>query len=296
MKYSYSAATLGAGLVAISALGFATNPILGKLAYAAGANAITLGSVRFTVASVLLWLLVAARPKAQLTLRQRMQLVALGAFGVALVALMYFSALDHMGASLATGIFYTYPAMVTLVGVSQGQGLSSRAIAGLLLTTAGTWLLLSNDLNGFSWSGAALIFLAAAWYSAFILVSTRWTSGLEPVTVTTHVTSGAALVYLSVALFTGQAMPGAQAFLAGTGLALCSTVLAMITFFAGLVRVGSVRASIISTLEPVFTALLAVVALGERLMFLQAVGIGLVMVGAVAAQLKDMAAPAVEQA
>jgi drug/metabolite transporter (DMT)-like permease len=51
--------------------------------------------------------------------------------------------------------------------------------------------------------------------------------------------------------------------------------------------VGPTRASIISTLEPVFTALLAVLLLGERLTLLQTGGIALVVLGAVAAQVKE---------
>ncbi len=297
MKQAYSSTTLGAALVAVSALGYSTNPIFGKVAYAAGGNAITLGAARFTIATLLLWALVAVRPQHnRMAWGQRLRLLLLGALGMAMVALMYFSALGFMGASLATGIFYSYPAMATLVGVVRGQGLSRGAVAGLLLTTAGTWMLLSNDLNGFDWIGAALIFLAAAWYTTYLLVSERWTQGYEPVAVSAHVGSGAMLVFLTAALVTGQSFPSTPVILSGAGLALFSTVLAMITFFAGLVKVGTIRASIISTLEPVFTALLAVVVLRESLNFLQFAGIALVMVGAVAAQIKDKSTAATEQA
>lgn len=279
---------LGSALVALSALGFATNPILGKFAYAAGANSITLGAIRFTLATAGLWLVVGGRRGRGLTWRQRGQLVALGALGMGLVALLYFTALEQqIGASLATGLFYTYPAMVTGLGLVRGEGLSRGGLAGLLLTMGGTWLLLGADLGAFTWQGAVLILAAAALYSAYTLVSEVWTRGVEPLVASAHGTLGAAVVFLALALGTGQPVPQPAAFLAAAGLSLCSTILAVTTYLAGLAKVGSTRASIISTLEPVFTALLAVMFLGERLTGLQTVGIGLVMVGAVAAQTKQ---------
>jgi drug/metabolite transporter (DMT)-like permease len=51
--------------------------------------------------------------------------------------------------------------------------------------------------------------------------------------------------------------------------------------------VGPTRASIISTLEPVFTAVLAVVALGEHLTLLQTAGVLTVVAGAIAAQQRE---------
>ncbi|MDF2627007.1 MAG: multidrug transporter permease [Symbiobacteriaceae bacterium] len=291
MNNKYSGAAVGAALVALSALGYSTNPIFGKMAYSAGANAVSLLAIRFTMAAIGMWVLLAARGEAgALDKQKRWQLLALGALGQATVSLLYFVALEHIGASLATGIFYTYPAFVAVAGLFRGEGLSRLGAAGLLLTVAGTWLLLSNDLGGFTWGGAALILCASLLYTLYILVSNAWTRGTPPTVSATYVTTGAALVYLLIAAVTQPPLPGAGAYLAGAGLALCSTILAMITFFAGLPRVGSTRAAIISTLEPVFTALLAVVALHEHLGVLQTLGTALVVAGAVAAQQKEPAA------
>lgn len=288
MKHTYSAVTVGALLVALSALGYSTNPILGKVAYQAGANAITLGSIRFTTAAAALWvwLLLAGGLSAVVRLK-RLQLLLLGGCGMAVVALLYFTALEHMNASLATGLFYTYPAMVTIVARLRGEPLSVLDYTGLVLSGAGTWLVLGSGAGGFTWQGAVLILGAAALYSAYILVGEQWSQGVAPIVVSAHVTAGASLVYLTIALLTGQSFPThPAAYLGGAGLALLSTIVALVTFFAGLPKVGPARASIISTLEPVFTTLLAVVVLNESLNRAQTLGIGLVVVGAVAAQLR----------
>jgi hypothetical protein len=60
-----------------------------------------------------------------------------------------------------------------------------------------------------------------------------------------------------------------------------STVLAIVTFFAGLARVGPPAAAILSTLEPVVTVVLAAAVFGEVLSPVQLAGAALVLGAAV---------------
>jgi drug/metabolite transporter (DMT)-like permease len=64
------------------------------------------------------------------------------------------------------------------------------------------------------------------------------------------------------------------------GLGLVATAIAIQTFYAGVKRVGGARASLISTVEPVYTVVLAVILFGEHLTPMQIVG-GVVVIGAV---------------
>jgi len=59
------------------------------------------------------------------------------------------------------------------------------------------------------------------------------------------------------------------------------TVLAISLFFAGLERIGPVRTSIYSTLEPAFTLLLAVIFLGEGVTPSRAAGGALILAAVV---------------
>ncbi|HWI65484.1 MAG TPA: DMT family transporter [Symbiobacteriaceae bacterium] len=296
MNTKNNAVMWGAALVALSALGYSTNPIFGKFAYQAGATAVSMLAIRYSLGTIGLWALLGARGEGRgLTLARRLQMLTLGV-GMGLVSLLYFVALEHIGASLATGLFYTYPAFVAIVGLMRGEGLTRLGLAGLLLTAAGTWLLLGTNLGGFTWGGALLILAASGLYTLYMVISEPWTKGVAPTVSATYVTTGAAVVYLTLALVTRPPAPGLGAYLAGGGLALCSTIFALVTFFAGLPRVGPTRAAIISTLEPVFTALLAAVALHEHLSLLQVGGILLVVAGAVAAQQKERTEVAPEEA
>ena len=72
----------------------------------------------------------------------------------------------------------------------------------------------------------------------------------------------------------------AAGWAAVAGIALVSTVAAITLFFAGLARIGPTQASTLSTIEPVFTIVLAALLLGERIEMIQAIG-GVLILGAV---------------
>ncbi len=63
--------------------------------------------------------------------------------------------------------------------------------------------------------------------------------------------------------------------------ALVSTVIAIVTFFAGMERVGPVKASTLSTFEPVVTVILAAVVLREAISFTQMLGGALILMAVI---------------
>ena len=75
------------------------------------------------------------------------------------------------------------------------------------------------------------------------------------------------------------------------GLTLLSTVVAMLTFFAGLRRIGPVNTSLLSTLEPVMAVVLGAIFLGERLSLRQGLGGLLILVAVVVLARSDPGRP-----
>jgi drug/metabolite transporter (DMT)-like permease len=74
------------------------------------------------------------------------------------------------------------------------------------------------------------------------------------------------------------------------------TVLPIAAFFAGLARLGPARASILSTIEPVITILLAALVLGETIGLLQILGGALILSAGVVVGRQPQAPAAVEPA
>jgi drug/metabolite transporter (DMT)-like permease len=280
----------GTALCIGSAAAFGAMGVLGKLAYEEGATVGTLLSVRFLLAAGLFWVFVLAGGAAAGEIRAPARrdvgiALALGACGYAAQAGGYFAALERIDASLVALLVYTYPAIVGVSAIAIGRERASvRRVAALGLASGGLVLVLASARAGaLDPLGAALALGAAAVYSVYILVGDGVARRMRPRLLSALVCSGAAVTLTGGAALLGELRPedvsaegwGWLACLAGV-----STVGAVSLFFAGLERVGPTTASILSTVEPVVTVLLAFVAFGEVLSTPQLLG-GALVLGAV---------------
>jgi drug/metabolite transporter (DMT)-like permease len=274
-----------------SAAAFGAMGVLGKLAYGDGATVGTLLAVRFLLAALLFWTLVlvtgAAGELRALRGRDVAVALGLGACGYATQAGGYFAALERIDASLVALLIYTFPVMVAVAAVALGrEGFDGRRLTGLGLASGGLVLVLASAGAGaLEPLGTALALGAAVVYSAYILVSEGVAGRMRPSVLSALVSSGAALSLTAGSALLGELRPG-EVTGAGWGwlacLAVVSTVAAVNLFFAGLRRVGPTRASILSTVEPVVTVLLAYLVFGEALGGVQLLG-GALVLGAVLA-------------
>jgi drug/metabolite transporter (DMT)-like permease len=288
-----------------SGVAFGAMAIFAKLAYGEGATVGTLLAVRFTIAAALFWLLLAAtgrfRQVRALRPRDVGAALALGACGYALQSGLYFSALERIDASMLALLLYTFPAMVAVAAVAIGrERLNLRRVIALALALAGGALVVAGagagSLDGL---GTALGLGAAVVYSTYILVSDGVVARVAPLVLAAIVCTGAAVSLTIGSVALGEYRPGAMTA-AGwgwiVGLAVVSTVGAIALFFAGLRRAGPTAASILATVEPLVTVLLAFLVFGETLGPVQIAGGALVLAAVVALQLRTSAAAEVPAA
>jgi drug/metabolite transporter (DMT)-like permease len=272
-----------------SGAAFGAMAIFGKFAYDEGATVGTLLAVRFALAAALFWAMVVAGGLAHqvrgLGGRDLGLGLALGACGYSLQAGCYFTALNRIDASLLSLLLYTYPAIVAAAAVALGrERINARRLAALGLASGGLILVLAGAGAGkLDPIGAALGLAAAVVYTAYILTSEGVAARLRPVVLSALVCTGAAISLTAGSALIGEFRPG-DLTLAGWGwlacLAAVSTVGAVSLFFAGLARVGATAASILSTVEPVVTVVLAYLVFAEVLGVVQIVG-GVLVIAAV---------------
>jgi drug/metabolite transporter (DMT)-like permease len=300
---------VGPALCLMSAAFFGAMPIFGKFAYEAGVSPSALLLVRFTMAAAILAILLLLRPELRQTdpdarrsgpgggSRRRAIAIAvgLGAVGYAAQAGLYFSALQRMDASLLSLILYTYPVLVTVGAVLlRRDRLTPRRWLALLVASGGTVLVLLGA-GGMSFHpvGAALAFGSAMVYTTYILISDAVVHELAPVVLSTLVMGGAAGTLGVRAAMTGGVDLDfkVSGWFWLTCIAVVSTVLAMLAFFAGLRRTGASTTAILSTFEPVVTTALATLTLHESLSGVQLLGGSLVLASVVVLQLRQSRAP-----
>lgn len=276
--------TVGLAYVAISAVSFGTLGIFGKLGSRHGIPLSTLLGLRFSLAAVCLWTLAALRHDiARLDRRRNAGLAAMGVMYV-LQATAFFSSLRSIPAAITSILLYVYPVLVTLLArVVLRERLTRTRMLALLLACIGVLLVVGPTPTGhLDLAGVLLGLTSAVVYSCYILTGGVLLRGVPALHASAVITTVGGACFL-VAAAVGGELHGldAQAWGIIAGLAIVPTLIAATLFLAGLSRVGPTRASIVSTLEPATTALLAALVLGEGLSALRLLGGAVVLVAAV---------------
>ncbi|MDN4573727.1 EamA family transporter [Pandoraea cepalis] len=276
----------GVALIAVSASAFGAMAIFARAAAASGADIFAMLLFRFFVAAVLLLAWCRLQRVRFPSRRQALGIALMGGIGYVGQSLCYFGALQYAQASLVALLLYLYPVFVTiLAAIFLHERLTPVTLGALALCSLGTALTVGGGQG--QPLGMALAVAAALIYSGYIVIGARLTRGVDARATATLVCLAATVSFGAMAAVrTTQGLPlhwpaGAGGWAALAAIAVCSTVVAILTFFAGLQRLGAGRASMLSTLEPVVTVLLAAMLLGETLTAAQLGGGVLILAGVV---------------
>jgi drug/metabolite transporter (DMT)-like permease len=284
MKHIRSATAnrwLGLLLIITSAISFGAMPIFARLAYASGADPITVLFLRFTIAAVVTTLIMivskTAFPRGLILL----ELILLGAIGYVGESLAYFMALTMASAGLVALLLYIYPVLVTaLSAIFLKEHLTPAKLVALFLALSGTALTIRITSGG-SMLGILLGIAAAVDYAIYILLGSRIVRRSGPLGSTTVIIISTASVYAGIVAIRGVTFPAtSNGWMAIIAIALISTVLAFTTFFGGLKRIGPTSASTLSTFEPIVAVILAAIVLGESISPVELLG-GVLILAAV---------------
>lgn len=278
----------GVLLCLMSASCFGSLAILATQAYEAGVEPLALLAVRFAIAGVAFAVLLRVRrartgaPVAAPGRRLVLGALALGAVGYAIQSGLFFGALTRVDPGPLELVLSIYPVLVVLGAAALGrERLTTRRVGAVLVASAGLVGVLLGAGGSIDAAGAAMGLGAAVTYAAYILIADGPLGRLEPLVLSTLVCAGAAVSLTVLAGVAGQLDAQAIGASAGSLVAIgLLSVAAIGCFFAGLRRVGPSAAAILSTLEPVVTAALAWLALGQDPRAVQVAG-GALVLGAV---------------
>ena len=224
--------------------------------------------------------------------------IGLGFVGYATQASLFQGAVNRTGAALADLLLYAYPALVVVMAWAIGrESPDRRRLVALVVASVGVVLVLvGGGGSEFDGVGVAMGLGAALAYTLYVLGCDAVVRGVTPFQLAALVSTGAAAAFLIAgALGIGGGLDlgfSGKAWLAVIGIAIVGTVIAVSAFLASLELIGPSRSSILSTLEPVVTVILAYVILGERLGPVQLLGGALVLAACILLQLRRTSRPA----
>lgn len=192
--------------------------------------------------------------------------------------LSFYGAISNAPLGIVVAVEFLGPLSVAVLG-------SRRPLDFVWIVLAGAGVaLLGGPTSSVSTLGLALSLLAATWWAAFLVLAKRAVTTMEPLSVTTLMLVGSA-VLLTPAL----AVTGAQAFGRPSVLALAATVAVLSSafpYFLELVALRLVRAStygVLLSLEPAVAALAGFAVLSQRLTVFEIVAVAAVVVAAAGA-------------
>ena len=281
---------VGTALVLVSAVGFGTLGIFGKLMDAAGLSIPTVLVFRFVFATAVVWLLLGVRGELRLLRGRSLAFgVALGAFGYAAMSGLYFWGLTFMTAGLVGIVLYTYPVFVVgAAAMRLDEPVTQRTVGALAATLAGVALVTGADPAGADPRGVAVVLAAALVYASYITASRVVLATVDPQVLTAHVLPAAGAAFLVLGTATDRLAVPNSSYEWGlvVAIAVVATAIPIFAFFAGIRRVGASRASIVSTTEPVVTLLLGAAVLGEPITVATVIGGALVLGGVLLVQIE----------
>lgn len=277
----------GVPFIVVGSLGYALLPVWVRWLEPSELAPLDLTFWRYLIAAPALWLLLTllAVPAPTRPLPYPgLLLLGLILAGSALAA---FIGLRLMSAPTYALLIYSYPAQVALLNFLRGERMSRRDVLALLMTSTGILLTLYGVEGGFAaigGTGALVAFLNAFLIALYFLVNHQVMRAHRSVErASAWAMTGALLVILPVSLLAGGVTlpPDARSWGLLTALALSSTVMPVFMYTVGIKRLGASRAAILSTSEPVLTALLAFLLLGELIQPLQLPGGALILMSIV---------------
>ncbi len=286
---SHSRAWLGIALALVAAAGYALANTSASVAAHGGSNALTLAAFRFLMPTALLivWVRVAAISFA-LPRREIVTAVVLGAVtGLYNWALL--RSFSEIPLGLAVLIFYLFPLLAAVIVACLGwERIGWRTAVAIVLALAGLALALDIRGSNLNVKGVTLAFLAALGLAMVIAISGRMLRATDARPLTLYMAATAGALLLALSALTGDfQLP--QTNLGWTGFAMAAVLygFAMILFFIALSMIGTVRVSVFSYADPVISAALGVVVLGEVLRPVQLLGIAIVILALVGATVRQ---------
>ena len=276
---------IGWALALISTIAFSFAPPIARSAIQSGLDPTALVVARLVVAALLVGGTIAFTDLNLLKLDRRAITIAciagaVNGFGM----LLFFQALIHVHASMASMIISINPLVVLSLLALRGERFTHRHTLRLALGIGGVYLVVGPG-GAVNPTGVLFLLIAVLAFANHMVMLQWFLRGYDARSVTFYISISMALVVTLWWWFQGgiwQA-PGLRGWAAIGALALVSTYLARFALVAAVARIGGSQMAMLAPVETLFTVTWSMLFLGERLSPLQWVGGALILTSALLA-------------
>jgi drug/metabolite transporter (DMT)-like permease len=246
----------------------------------------TLVLARTSIAALLLLPIAAFRHELRPVVRHWPAILAFAGVEIAVPWVLLGAAEQEISSSLTALLIAAVPLIGAVIARTTGarERLGLQSLLGLLVGLVGVAAIVGLNLEGAGALPIAEVGLVAVCYAVGPVILQRWLAELPALGVIAASLAVTAVVYLPIAAFSfPQELPSAKVIWSVLGLAVVCTAIAFLLFFALIAEIGSVRATVITYVNPAVAAVLGVAILGEHFTAGMAIGFVLVLLGSVLA-------------
>ncbi len=267
----------------LAAICYGTNPLGALPLYEEGVNTSSVLFLRFSIATLILGVVMIANRKSFAVTRGELTTMAsLGAL-MAVSSLTYYQSFRYMDAGIASTILFVYPVMVAVIMATFfREKVTATTITSIVLALAGIGLLYRGDAGiSLSMTGVMLVMVSSLTYAVYIVIVNQSEIRMSIVKLTFYV-----LLICSMCLFaysfTSSNLhlmlpPSPRAWFFACWLGLVPTVLSLLFMTIAVHEVGATPTAIMGALEPLTAVAIGVMVFGESLTFRLCVGIVLIL-------------------
>ncbi len=242
----------------------------------AGAATETILFDKFLYAAILIWAYIFIK-KTPFKI-EKAQILMLGAAIVSynLLALCIYEAFNYIPGNLTIVLNFTYPSMIIVFEALTGKARFSMIRAGsILFSIIGFILIVCEESVTLSTLGIMFAIGAALSQACYVItLGSDRVKAIHPIAAAGYVTAGATVFNFVRTIASGEPLftAGGEQLVWTLALSFFCAFLAIVLFCIGVNMIGSGRAAVINTLEPVVACIAGYVFLSETMTFTMALG------------------------
>lgn len=262
---------------------YGANPLGALPLYADGINTCSVLFYRYSIAVVVLAVVMAVRRKPLAVSRRDLAIMALLGVLFAASSLSLFMSFLFMGAGVASTLLFVYPVMVAVImAVFFKERVTRSTVLAIALALTGVALLYKGDggepLSGV---GVSLVMVSSLTYALYIIIVNKSPLRMSSVKMTMYVLTFAVAVAVAMS-FTDpanhlQLLHTPRQWGLALLLAVVPTVLSLLLMVIAVHDVGSTPTAIMGALEPVTAVVISVALFGELVTARLVIGIVLIL-------------------
>lgn len=267
----------------LAAICYGTNPFGALPLYAEGVNTSSVLFYRFSMAVLMLGLMLMVQRKSFLVTRG--ELKTLASLGVLFAAssITYYQSFRFMDAGIASTILFVYPVMVAVIMAAFfREKVTATTVSAIVLALTGIGLLYKGD-GGVSLSamGVLLVMVSSLTYAVYIVVVNQSSIRMSSLKLTFYVLLICWLSLWAYSLSSPELSlmlpPSPRAWFFACWLGLVPTVLSLVLMTVAVHEVGATPTAIMGALEPLTAVVIGVLVFQEVLTLRLVVGIILIL-------------------